>query len=194
MKRKLICTMLSVSLFVFLNTIPALAAIVSFNILDSSIQANESFGMEVFVFEDALAGDLTAFGFDVDPLGQLTLFSFDDYTIGPDYFDAGMDSYVAGLKDSLDPTAGTTVLLATLLFTAGPDAGTDTLNIEGIFNAFDYGLYYEDSAFDQSIVGSVDVTVVPLPAAVWLFGFGLVGVAVVNRKWSQNKNKGVAKT
>jgi hypothetical protein len=166
--------------FACLHTIPAQGAVVSFNILDNAIMVNESFDVEVFVMEDADAGDLTIFGFDVDPSRELSLMTFDGYMVGPDFEDEGSGSFVAG-SNWFNPNAGSNILLATLSFTAGLLAGTDTLNIEGLFDGFDHGLYYEES--NKNITGSVDIQIIPLPGAAWLLAFGLLGLLGLRKKF-----------
>jgi hypothetical protein len=54
---------------------PAMALkIADFDVLDSYITIGESFDVNVSVCDDGTLGDLTSFGFDVDPLSSLTLF------------------------------------------------------------------------------------------------------------------------
>jgi hypothetical protein len=186
MNKKLSFLLLFSAMMICFTVFQAQAASISFNILDSYIETSESFDVAVYVQEDASAGDLTAFGFDVDPLGSLTLFSYNGYTIGPDYTDTGVGNYVAGLN-WFNPNAGNNVLLATLSFTAGLTAGTDTLSIGGLVDSFfTHGLYYEFS--EEEIASLTDIEIhesslpVPEPATMWLLGTGIIGLAGFGRK------------
>src|SRR4030095_4667972 len=102
------------------------------------------------------AGDLTAFGFDVDPNGTLTLLSYDTHTIGPDYTDVSvLLNEVVGEYNGIG-NAGQNVLLASLGFTA-ISARPEALLIQGVFDVLCKGGYYEN--FDADIVGSVQLEV-----------------------------------
>ena len=189
MKPKLLIILILPALFVFVSAAHTSAAVISFNILDTYIETGENFDVEVYVQEDSGVGDLTAFGFDVDPFNSLSLFSYNGYSVGPDFEDNGYNSnpiflpvnYVAGLN-WFNPNAGVNVLVATLSFTAGTAAGTDNLSILGLYDGFDHGLYYEDFFYEASIDASTEITInssqpVPEPASLWLLGIGMVGMA-----------------
>jgi len=167
------------------GAVPAHAVkIASFDILDPLIEVGDNFDVNVSVFDEGALGDLTGFGFDVDPFVELSLISFDSYTIGPDYVDLG-----SGFGNPIEGAyigsgnAGTDVLLATLSFTA-LSIGTDTLQIEGIFSIpLNSGLFYENR--NESIEGHTNISVVPEPASLLLFSFGLLGLAAVKRKFKR---------
>ncbi|HHP7233111.1 MAG TPA: VPLPA-CTERM sorting domain-containing protein [Desulfobacterales bacterium] len=174
---------IAAALLILITGAPVQAATVSFEFLDDRILPNESFQIEVFAQADASFGDLTAFGFNVDPDNLLEPITFDGYLIGPDYDDEGgiFPVDVAGSKiDPFTSNAGDNVLLATLEFTAGAMPGIYPLEIEGLFDSLaGSGGFYEN--FDADLVGTTDVNVVPIPAAAWLLVSGLLGIIGVRR-------------
>ena len=188
--RKIMYLFLAV-LITFLSTVPVQALNISLEVVDSYIETGESFDVQVFAQEDISAGDLLIFGFDVDP--STTLFTYDGYTVDSAFWDDGYNSfnfldpnYVAG--STIDFNAGTNILLATLSFTSGNVAGTDTLAIEGLWDGFSQGAYYFFA--DADIIGATDITIhgagatapVPEPSTVLLMGVGLLGLAGYSRK------------
>ena len=65
------------------------------------------------------------------------------------------------------------------------DIGTDTNNVASLNNVRGCGQIVTDSVNLQNVSMnhcSFDVTVVPIPAAVWLFGSGIIGLFAVTRR------------
>ena len=179
--KKLFSMLTMVAAVMCIGIIPAQATkIANFNVSDSYITVGESFDIEVSVYDDGALGDLTIFGFDVDS-SALSLFSYGNATLATDFDDAGIGGdYIGGLYNGMD-NAGTDVLLATLSFTAGATAGTDTLSIEGLFDDFS-GLYYECG--NEDIRGNIRIAIdpIPEPSTILLIGAGLLGLLGYSRK------------
>ncbi len=108
-------------------------------------------------------GFSTTFGFNLDAAGGT--------------FDAVIDT---GLSSGI---AGPAFDVVTLNFIANPPPSVSTLTIDNIGSAGDW----QDNSLplaqpvDVTNVGA-SVTVVPVPAAVWLFGSGLIGMVGIARR------------
>ena len=101
--RKLAYLFLTMALALFF-TLPASALkMAEFEILNPSITVGESFKVNVSVSDDGTLGDLTGFGFHVDPDSTLSLISFEGYDPGPGYARMiGSDNFVDGLITPTD--------------------------------------------------------------------------------------------
>jgi len=159
---------------------------VSFNVLDTDIEAGETFDVEVLLDGDDLGAELLSFGFDVI-MPATSFFSYNDYAIGLEFFDDNPtrtpNTYVAGCTIFPDAMVDD-YLLATLSFNA-LSAGTDTLGVQGIVDGW-YGLYYydpiTDTDYDFDIDGTTSITInpvgapVPEPSTIFLLAVGFVGI------------------
>ncbi len=153
----------------------------------TTVGAGQTVDIDVISNNPTGAGDLILFGFDIDPDGLASGLSLDSILLGSLF-----DPVVASVADvagaiSLDTTPGATVgqsvTLATLSFTA-TGTGTQSLFVRGFLSdGEDYGLYFEDSFSDQDVIALTNITIaaVPVPAALWLFGSGLLGLLGIAR-------------
>ncbi len=185
-------------IFLTLSTDPLGAVTITFDVKDTYIEVGETFEVDIFAQEDVSKGDMWLFGFDVDPLTTLSLFSLNDYNVGSIFLDEGDGShYVAGsILDPFEPNAGDNLHLATLSFSAGGIDGTQTLSAFGdpLDPSFDRGAYYynltTDEAFDLMISEEIDITIhkatVPEPTTLLLFGMGILGLSRIGRSKRTN--------
>lgn len=205
MKRKWIPLVALIPTIVLITAIQAWSTTITFDILDTYIEVNETFSVNVYAQEDAASGDLNSFGFDVEVLSSLLTYTGYDITAS-DWMDVGYNTdnvlfdanYVAGFwnpnwpADPFATNAGDTILLATLDFTAGSSAGTTTLSINGENDGMDLGAFYTNfytyTNTNQDILDNLDITIhaatatAPEPTTVLLFGLGLAGMSGILRK------------
>ncbi|WP_297527963.1 hypothetical protein [Thiohalobacter sp.] len=131
--------------------------------------------------------DLVLFAFD----GPVR---FDSIVIDPyGYWDRDVTFWVADITSTdlvglspADLLAGTSVFGSPTNVSNTPGYGPVTINLGGgagnalLFGGrLDYGNLYDNDRFK---IASLSVTPVPLPAALWLFGSGLLGLAGLARR------------
>lgn len=161
-----------------------------------TVGLNDVFSLELWAlgFPGLLDGGAVGFSYSFDN------FTATDFTPAAGIFPlavpsdngttvTGIGGYNAGAGD-----AGGNYLLGTLAFTA--DAlGTSIFTLfedPGLFFSFGFGTqcFSGNACADNTTlgalgVGSATVSVVPLPAAVWLFGSALIGLVGLSRRQKQ---------
>lgn len=164
-----------------LSALPVSAAVV---LVPSATTVSTGQTVDIDVISDnpTGAGDLILFGFDIDPDGLAGGLSLDSIQLGSLFDPIASSADVAGaigLSTSPGSTEGQSVTLATLSFTA-TGTGPQSLFVSGFLSdGLDFGLYFEDTFFDQDVIALTNITIapVPVPPALWLFGSGLLGLA-----------------
>jgi len=121
------------------------------------------------------AGLFDASGSSVTAVGSSASFA------GPDFLTADLTDFgFAG-------DAGSFELLFAAVFTSGDFATTGTLGGVHIFNNTALGDWQSDWSSTGVSVNTAVLTAVPVPAAAWLFGSGLLAFAGVARRQQANK-------
>lgn len=167
----------------------ALADTVDFNPGTSDVKVGDTIFVDIVgdFTEPGLAGGNIDLGFNNEILTidsvevNSTLFAFDPDGGGPAIGNVWPDIFFD--VDTIineDPPATGTFTIATITLTAIAE-GTSSLMILGGSNFFSTTAALSPTLFD----GTVNVSAVPIPAAVWLFGSGLLGlVGLARRKTS----------
>lgn len=185
MKRNKASTLLIISLFCLAFAKSAMAIpIVDLNLVNSPVGIGDTFQVEVWVDGGDIGLDFLSFSFDVN-FDNDGFFDYTGYSLTTGFDD---DHVFTGndVSGSIFPgTPDDDVLLATLFFETVA-FGTDTLNVQGIYDGMFSGLYYELP--DMSLIGydidsslslSINTMSVPEPSLSVLAVtclFGLVGV------------------
>ncbi|GAB5385217.1 MAG: hypothetical protein Alis3KO_23400 [Aliiglaciecola sp.] len=148
------------------NALPITALLVD----NPNIRVGDQFSVEVRVDNDVMGEELLAFGFDLQ--GVDPLLNYVGANIGPAFLDTSFGvNNVAGL--AFPGVTDTDILFATLVFDA-LDVGVAQIAVEGIFDGFFSGMFYEFSGFDiaaqTSVVISQRPPAVPEPAGLFIAG------------------------
>jgi len=154
------------------------AVTVSFLPSDSVVALGDTFSVDIVAdFTDPVLGWGLDVSFDTSILalnGSPTISPLWTPTFAPD------GDGLAALAFS-NPVSGTGVLLATLSFDA-IDFGTSDLMASVTMGDLSEGFPLVTGGFDNLTVVAGSVTAVPIPAAVWLFGSGLIGLIGIARR------------
>jgi len=168
----------------------ASAAILSFSPDNPNVIESQAFEVDVVLDPEGVLVGGFSFNVDFDPLVlAITDVQFSN-SLGDPFIEAlpDFDDSVAGTVDifnvsllfdseliPLQPAAGFTI--ATLSFLSIAD-GMSPLGFSSIIVSDDLGLGTSSSG----IAGSVDVSPIPLPGALWLMLTGLLGIRTLVRK------------
>jgi len=155
-------------------------------------------GTNDYVNDDASNGTIWSYGFSLDDrwmnenendAGTGTLYSLNsgnndtDIKMSDDFLYRG--TFRNGQEVAVDRDSNTT----TALENAGSWGIThDTVDFEidlagtGLLDGSELALRWEFTCANDVIEGAVDVPAVPVPAAVWLFGSGLIGLIGIARR------------
>lgn len=168
------------------------AASISFSSNDISVALGDTFTVSIladFTDDATLGGGLDVF-FD-DSVLSFQSWSFDTTTFildpsfnrSPDLLSSELEGIAFGNFGGIN-TSG---VLGTLTFEA-INSGNSLLSMAVTSDPLKGGDFYSAISFGPQIVNfdtaNVSVSAVPLPAAVWLFGAGLLGLAGIARKRS----------
>ena len=162
----------------------ALAATVSFNPNPADVKVGDMFSVDIVGIDFIeLAGSEIDIGFDsavlrIDSVEvNTTLFNFDPD--GGSLIASGVWGTIFAEVDVIndDPFASGDFTIATINLTALA-LGSSNLTILGASAFFSSTV----QLFPTLVDGTVNVSAVPIPAAVWLFGSGLLGLIGIARR------------
>jgi len=179
-KKQFFVCLIAVLGFLQLGTVSA--AVVSFSPSSQNVALGDSVSVDLRI--SGLGDDILS-AFDLDISFDASILDFQSFTFG-----TGLDTFGLGTLNDAADFGGGLVNVFELSFDLDADLEFFQPNdfVLGTFN-FDT-LSYGTSALDISVIGlagalglpldaelrSGSVSVVPVPAAIWLFGTGLIGL------------------
>jgi hypothetical protein len=175
---RLLCSFAAAGLFCSSGVV--WSATVGFSANPATVNPGESFPVDIVGSDfTELAGGVINLGFDS------ALLTIDSVTVNSALFDFLPDGGGPAVGDTWpnigfdtfvnNPASGT-FTIATINLTAGGTPGTANLSILGSSE------FYSATAVLSPTLPPGTVNIVPVPAAVWLFGSGLLGLIGIARK------------
>lgn len=120
---------------------------------NGQVMVGDDFEIQLMLDGDGIAEELLAFGLDV--LADTGVVSYQGFTLTPDFTDVSFGARNISAF-AFPGIADNTVLLATLSYKALTE-GVGVIGVEGLFDGFFSGLYYEQSNFDLTAKASITV-------------------------------------
>ena len=152
-------------------------------IIDVDISGLESVDLASFDIDVTYDDSLVAFDryFLTDALGSISLMDAEDWSFGDDTFGTVNISVLSFLEAEELEDQPDAFILTTLVFdTIEACPTTDDFGIE--LSYIDLGDAYGDLVSFNVPMGSTSINAVPVPAAAWLLGSGLLGLVGIRRR------------
>jgi hypothetical protein len=153
-------------------------------------------GSQNYINDDASNGTVWTYGYSLDDrwmseasAGTGALYSLGstdndaDIQMADDFLTGGY--FRNGQEVAVDRTSpGATALSTTGSWSITGNSVDFVIDLAGtdLLNGSEIALRWEFTCANDVIEGSIPVSAVPVPAAVWLFGSGLIGLAAVGRR------------
>jgi hypothetical protein len=153
-------------------------------------------GSQNYIHDDASNGTVWTYGYSLDDrwmaesaAGTGALYSLDsanndaDIKMSDDFLSAGI--FRNGQEVAVDRSSlGVTALVNTGSWSITADSVDFIIDLActDLLNGSEIALRWEFTCANDVIEGAIPVSAVPVPAAVWLFGSGLIGIAAVGRR------------